>query len=97
MLGGYRDGNLVFQGKVGTGFSEREAAALLEALQKLELSREIVKVPQEERRRTIFVRPLLVCIVDYLTTTSEGYLRHPVYRGIRRDKPPEECVAVEGN
>lgn len=97
VLGGYREGNLLFQGKVGTGFSEREAAALLEALQKLELSREVVKVPQEERRRTIFVRPLLVCIVDYLTTTSEGYLRHPVYRGIRRDKPPEECVVVEGN
>lgn len=95
VLGGYRDGSLVYQGKVGTGFSRREAEALLEGLRKLELSEETLKVSREERRRTIFVQPLLVCSVDFLTTTSEGYLRHPVYRGIRWDKPPEECAAVE--
>ncbi|MDD4334940.1 MAG: non-homologous end-joining DNA ligase [Desulfotomaculaceae bacterium] len=94
VLGGYREGRLVYQGKVGTGFSRREAEVLLEGLRKLELSGGTLKVPQEEKQRTIFVRPLLVCSVDYLTTTSEGYLRHPVYRGVRRDKLPEECHAV---
>ncbi|MFX4260920.1 non-homologous end-joining DNA ligase [Pelotomaculum propionicicum] len=95
VLGGYRDGMLVYQGKVGTGFSEQEAGALLEGLRKLEVAEETLKVPREEKRRTIFVRPLLVCSVEYLTTTNEGFLRHPVYRGIRRDKTPEECPAVE--
>lgn len=94
VLGGYRDGRLVYQGKVGTGFSEREAEALLEGLRELEVAEETLTVPREEKRRTIFVRPLLVCSVDFLTTTNEGYLRHPVYRGIRWDKPPEECTAV---
>lgn len=95
VLGGYRDGRLVYQGKVGTGFSERESVALLEALRKLEAPEETLKVPREEKRRTSYVRPLLVCSVDYLTSTHEGYLRHPVYRGIRWDKTPEECTAVE--
>jgi len=95
VLGGYREGRLVYQGKVGTGFSEREAGALLEGLRKLEVAEETLKVPREEKRRTVFVRPLLVCAVDFLTTTNEGYLRHPVYRGICRDKTPEECSAVE--
>jgi bifunctional non-homologous end joining protein LigD/DNA ligase-1 len=95
VLGGYREERLVYQGKVGTGFSEREKEALLEALRKLDMAEETLKVPREEKRRTIFVRPLLICSVDYLTTTNDGFLRHPVYRGIRWDKSPEECPAVE--
>ncbi len=96
VLGGYRDGALVYQGKVGTGFSERESEVLLEGLHKLEVDVGPVPVPREEKRRTKFVRPLLVCSIEYLTTTGEGYLRHPVYRGIRWDKNPEECGVVGG-
>jgi len=94
VLCGYRDGRLAYQGKVGTGFSERESEALLEDLQKLEVAEEPLPIPREEKRRTKFVRPMLVCSVEYLTTTGEGLLRHPVYRGIRWDKQPEECNAV---
>jgi bifunctional non-homologous end joining protein LigD/DNA ligase-1 len=96
VLGGYRDGALVYQGKVGTGFSERESEVLLEGLRKLEVDVGALLVPRVEKRRTKFVRPLLVCSIEYLTTTGEGYLRHPVYRGTRWDKSPEECGAVGG-
>lgn len=94
VLGGNREGRLVYQGKVGTGFGEREAEALLEGLMKLEVAEETLVVPREEKRRTRWVRPLLVCSVEYLTTTAEGCLRHPVYKSIRWDKPPGECQAV---
>jgi bifunctional non-homologous end joining protein LigD/DNA ligase-1 len=96
VLGGYRDGALVYQGKVGTGFSERESEVLLEGLCKLEVDVGVLPLPSAEKRRTKFVRPLLVCSIEYLTATGEGYLRHPVYRGIRWDKIPEECGAVGG-
>ncbi|NLJ77348.1 MAG: ATP-dependent DNA ligase [Peptococcaceae bacterium] len=95
VLGGYQDNRLVYQGKVGTGFSEQEGEILLAALDKLAVTKETVQIPQKERRHTIFVQPLLVCSVDYLTVTTEGFLRHPVYRGIRRDKLPGECIVVE--
>ncbi|HPU35189.1 MAG TPA: non-homologous end-joining DNA ligase [Bacillota bacterium] len=94
ILGGYREGKLVYQGKVGTGFNEVEAAALLEGLHKIETDVAPLEIPLTEKKRTHWVRPLLVCSIDYLTTTREGYLRHPVYRGIRWDKAPEECPAV---
>lgn len=94
VLGGYREGKLVYQGKVGTGFSEREAGVLLEGLHKLEVPVETLVAPREERRYTSWVRPLLVCSVEYLALTAEGYLRHPVYKGIRLDKLPEECPVV---
>lgn len=94
VLGGKRDGELVYQGKVGTGFSEREADALLDTLRQIEVAVPGMGIPREERRHTRWVHPLLVCSVNYLTTTAEGYLRHPVYRGLRWDKTPEECPAL---
>ncbi len=94
VLGGYRGGELVYQGKVGTGFNEQEADILLEGLQKLEIRAETLAVPREEKRGTRWVQPALVCSVNYLTITAGGCLRHPVYRGVRWDKSPQECQAV---
>lgn len=94
VLGGYREKKLIYQGKVGTGFNEAEAGALLRGLRKIETSVSALEVPGEEKKRTRWVRPLLVCAVDYLSATREGRLRHPVYRGIRWDKAPEECPAL---
>jgi len=96
VLGGKRGGKLVFQGKVGTGFSRREAEVLLEGLHKIETVEAPLDIPANERGRTRWVRPLLVCSVNYLTATTGGYLRHPVYRGLRWDKSPDECPAVAG-
>jgi bifunctional non-homologous end joining protein LigD/DNA ligase-1 len=48
-------------------------------------------IPKKELKMTRWVKPLLVCAVEYLTVTYEGYLRHPVFRGLRSDKEPEEC------
>lgn len=97
VLGGIRDGELVYQGKVGTGFNYREAEVLLGGLQKIEtVEASLEGVPVNERGRTRWVRPLLVCSVEYLTATAGGYLRHPVFQGVRWDKSPDECPAVTG-
>jgi bifunctional non-homologous end joining protein LigD/DNA ligase-1 len=94
VLGGKRGGELLYRGKVGTGFSEREAEALLEGLRKIETNEPTLAVPREERGRTRWVLPLLVCAVNFLTTTADGCLRHPVYRGMRWDKTPDDCPLV---
>lgn len=96
VLGGNKDGRLVFQGKVGTGFSRREAGALLAGLRQIETPEAPLDIPAPERGRVRWVRPLLVCAVQYLTATAGGYLRHPVYRGLRWDKAPGECPAIDG-
>lgn len=93
ILGGYRDGQLIYQGKVGTGFNEQEAALLLERLEKLAVSQKTLVIPPKEAKQARWVKPVLVCAVTYLTLTTEGYLRHPVYKGLRTDKAPEECAA----
>ena len=92
ILGGYRDGALVFRGKAGTGFTEQEALDLLALLKPLAVDEPAFALPHAEEKHITWVKPALVCAVSYLTLTAGGYLRHPVYKGLRRDKEPEECV-----
>ncbi|MFZ5900546.1 MAG: non-homologous end-joining DNA ligase [Bacillota bacterium] len=95
ILGAYRDGALVFQGKVGSGFSEKEEDALLEAMAKIAVRDPPLAVPRDRPlRRPHWVRPLLVCTVKFTETTADGYLRHPSYQGLRWDKEPAECGIV---
>jgi len=95
ILGGYDGTDLVYQGKVGTGFDQKEEQAILDRLKVIPAREPPLEIPAAERRNTLWVHPVLVCTVNYLTLTAEGYLRHPVYKGIREDKPPGECRSLK--
>ncbi|MDV3429443.1 MAG: DNA ligase [Bacillota bacterium] len=40
----------------------------------------------------VWIEPGLVCTVKYMMKTSNGGLRQPVYKGLRDDKEPEDCI-----
>jgi len=85
---------LEYAGHVGTGFTEttlRSLGARLAASRR-ESSPFATAVPREHARQAIWVDPLLVCDVDYAEWTRDGRLRHPSYKGLREDVPPEEVV-----
>lgn len=63
-------------GKVGTGFSDKEAKELKAALDKIKLGK---------NEGIIQVRPNLFAKVGYLRRGSRGALREPVYKGVRMD------------
>ena len=94
ILGLYDDlFNLHYIGHVGTGFSEQENACLREALSALETnSCPFATIPKEEVRGSRWVKPRLVCTVEYLTLTSAGHLRHPAFRRLRSEKEPRACL-----
>ncbi len=91
VLCGYKNGSLVFSGKVGTGFSREAEEELIRRLGPLRTSRPLVAVPREEAGGVVWVKPCLVCTVEYLEKTAEGRLRHPSFKGLRFDKEVEEC------
>ena len=95
ILGAYDGGRLAYIGRVGTGFTEAEAAALHHVLEKLRVAAPPVAVPERRLRRPQWVQPLLVCTVNYAALTRDGRLRHPSFQGLRTDKSPEECVLPE--
>lgn len=88
-----REGQLVYRGKVGTGFDRQEEKKLLVELQQLQPGPPPFKENIPELRKPRWVQPRLVCTVEYLELTPDGRLRHPTYRGLRWDKAPRECTS----
>ena len=39
-----------------------------------------------------WVEPSLVCTVEYMMKNERGNMRQPVFKGLREDKEPRECV-----
>lgn len=89
LLGTYENGELIYRGRVGTGFDEKTLAALGERLGELETPRSAFANPPRERD-IHWVRPTLVAAIRYSQITRDGVLRHPVYLGLREDKPAAE-------
>ncbi|MGE8656088.1 MAG: DNA ligase D [Achromobacter sp.] len=88
LLLAYHDaaGNLVYAGKVGTGFDDAGLAALRRRLEALRTRQASVKAAGAGRG-THWVRPELVAEVSFGEWTESGHVRHPVFRGLRTDKP----------
>jgi bifunctional non-homologous end joining protein LigD len=87
-------GQLVYAGKVGTGFNDRTLRELRARMDKLEVPKPAFKSPPRgaEARRSHWLKPQLVGEVAFTEWTREGILRHPTFQGLREDKSPEEIV-----
>ena len=81
------NGTLHYAGRVGTGYSAAEAGRLLARLQALRQDEPAVPLPAADRRKAVWVRPVLQAEVHYGSRTADRILRHAVYKGLRADKP----------
>jgi bifunctional non-homologous end joining protein LigD len=91
LLGYYKDGKLMYAGKVGTGFSDETLVELMKKLRPLErdTSPFAENVPEKEVQ---WVEPKLVAQIGFENWTNEGRLRQPRYMGLRYDKNPRDVV-----
>ena len=88
----YVDGRLVYAGRPGTGFSDKQ---LKDAKRDLEAGKRgdpPCSGPIPAEKGITWVEPTVVCEVEYTEWTEEGVLRQPVFLRFRDDKRPEECV-----
>jgi len=85
---------LVYAGKVGTGFNTRTLVDLRKKLGKLERKTPAFKKAPRgaEARRSHWVEPKLVAEIAFTEWTEDSALRHPVFQGLREDKSPDEVV-----
>lgn len=51
--------------------------------------------PPRYVENAVWIRPKLVCRVDFMARNHNGLMRQPVYRGLRLDKSPEEAREPE--
>ena len=91
VLGLYnREGNPVYVGNVGTGFTEHMLGLLMDKFEKLKT---VSQAPfaVEEQEKVTWLEPKLVCEVIYQCVTRERRLRMPRFKSLRDDKLPKEC------
>jgi len=94
LLVGYYEGeDLVFAGKIGTGFDTKMLRDLRARLDKLEIAEPpFTKGTGLPRVRFHWARPQIVVQVAFIEWTKHGKLRHPRLIAIRFDKDPRQVV-----
>jgi len=94
LLGAYSGEQLVFIGKVGTGFSRTTLRSLYRQFQPLIRKTPSLVDPPDETGLT-HLAPKLVAQIAFEEWTADRKLRQPVFLGLRDDKIPEDCRLPE--
>lgn len=105
LVGYYKDGDLVFAGKVGTGFTTKSLAALHKKFRAEERSDcPFVDLPSRQNGQWVlgitpsmmkkmhWINPKFVAEIKFAEWTRDRKLRAPVFRALRDDKQPGEVV-----
>ena len=94
LMGAYSSNRLVYVGRVGSGFSEKELQQIIRELQPISES-PFSDLPPTKGAK--WVKPNLVVQVAAMEVTGDGRLRAPVFLRTRDDKDPQECTLDQVN
>ncbi len=85
ILGQYNNNNIEYCSSVAVG----KNSEVFKKVKKLKDSvyKNIKPIPT-----VVFKEPVLVCTVKFMMRTKNGGLRQPVFKGLRDDKSPKECI-----
>jgi bifunctional non-homologous end joining protein LigD len=105
LVGYYKDRDLVFAGKVGTGFTTKTLAALYRKFRAEERAGcPFVDLPSKQNGQWVlgitpsmmkkirWINPKFVAEIKFAEWTRDGKLRAPVYMGLREDKSARGVV-----
>lgn len=105
LVGYYKTRDLVFAGKVGTGFTTKSLAALHKKFRAEERAEcPFVDLPSKQNGQWVlgispsmmkkihWINPKFVVEIKFAEWTRDGKLRAPVFLGLRDDKKPGEVV-----
>ena len=94
VLGFHEKGEIVYAGRVGSGFTVAEGRALADGLGVI--GRNTTPLTQRLTREQLvgvtWVTPTLIAQVAYRGVTADAVLRHATFKHFRDDKRPEEIV-----
>jgi len=93
LLGYYdADGQLVYAGHTGTGFSRQTLLDTHRRLRRLERKTSPFTTTPRTNEPAHWTQPAIVAEIKFNEWTADGKLRQPVFLGLRDDKDPREVV-----
>jgi bifunctional non-homologous end joining protein LigD len=95
VLGAYKGDDFVYIGHTGTGFTGRMLADLRRTFEPLIQSTCPFKKKPKANGPVHWLRPELLCEVAFTEWTYDGFLRHPVFHGLRDGGNPLEVRVGE--
>jgi bifunctional non-homologous end joining protein LigD len=90
-----RKGNLIYAGRVGTGFNDKTLSSLHTKFQTLiqkDSPFKNLSGKTGQAKGVTWLKPLLVAQVEFSNWTGDGQLRHPSFQGLREDKAAKGIV-----
>lgn len=75
-----KDGELIYRGRVGTGFDDALLEKMRSKLEKLIIEEKPVSAEAHEEKKSIWTKPKIVGEVEYSMVTNNGTFRDPVYK-----------------
>lgn len=91
LIGVYKKDKLVYAGRVGGGFNRELLKEVFGDLKK-QIQTESPFVATPKNTAATWVKPKLVCEVEFTEWTQDGKMRHPIFKGMRYDKSPKKVV-----
>jgi bifunctional non-homologous end joining protein LigD len=93
-LGYHENGKLMYAGRVGTGYSHKQARELRDTLEDIAASRPALgnALPAGAEKGVRWVKPQLVCDVEFHDWTTDRLIRQSSFKGLREDKAADEVV-----
>ena len=89
VLGQYSNKKLVYKGHVTLGISTTDFK-LIKSIPEIRTQPFNELPPSNDN--AVWVEPSLVCTVKFMMKTANGSLRQPVFKGLRDDKEPKDCI-----
>lgn len=92
LIGVYKKGKLQYAGHVGGGFDQKLLIDIYADLKKVVSPNcPFTSTPKTNTPAT-WVKPKLVCEVEFTEWTTDGKLRHPIFKGMRYDKAAKKVT-----
>ncbi|TRO51188.1 hypothetical protein E2P61_06795 [Candidatus Bathyarchaeota archaeon] len=95
LLGLYNDKELIYMGKVGTGFSKATLRTISDKFKQLKTNAAPISLDISDE--VTWLKPEIICEVSYQAITKDGRLRMPRFNRLRHDKLPSECTLDQIN
>jgi bifunctional non-homologous end joining protein LigD len=93
LLGFYNQNHeLTYCGNVGTGFTQKSLKDIYTLFQKNISKTNPFSTNPPGYKSAVWLKPNIVCEVEFTEWTNEGSLRHPSFKGLRFDKKASKII-----